>query len=460
MTPGREAAVISDGEQTGTGSGHLSLVETIGFIVSLVVGVGIFRTPSIVAGQVGTVWGLVAVWAAGGLVSLLGALCYAELATAYPHPGGEYHYIGRAFGKKTAFFFGWSRMTVVQAGSIAMLAFIFGDYAAQCLPWGGLASPASAACSIVILTALNILGVRTGKWTQNVLSVVKVSGLLAIVLAGLLSPYQAHAAAPGIPAAPAAIGFAMIFVLLTYGGWNEAAYISSELRNVQRDMVKSLVWGIFFIAAIYILVNLVFVKVLGMQALRGSEAVAWDAMERIAGPRGALLMSAFVCISALGSMNATMVTGARSNFAFGREFVLFRGMGGWDGAKSSPVRALMVQGAIALLLVLLGTLTRNGFVTVVEYTAPVFWFFFLLATISLIVLRRREPHTARPFTVPFYPLTPLLFGMVCICMLLSSVMYTGVGALFGIIVPAAGVPFLMISLRRSRYAGGGKGGRG
>lgn len=448
MIAGTETIPISDDERTAARSGHLSLVETIGFIVSLVVGVGIFKTPSIVAGQVGTAWGLVCVWAAGGLVSLLGALCYAELATAYPHAGGEYHYIGRAFGKKTAFFFGWSRMTVIQAGSIALLAFIFGDYAAQGFYPGGLSSPLWAACSIVVLTMLNVIGVRTGKWTRNVLSVIKASGLLAIVLAGLLSPHHAHAAVPGIPAAPAAVGLAMIFVLLTYGGWNEAAYISSELRDVRRDMVKSLVWSIFFITAVYVLVNLVFIKVLGMHALKGSEAVAWDAMDRIAGPRGALLMSAFVCISALGSMNGTMVTGARSNFAFAREFTLFRRMGDWDSAKSSPVRALIVQGAIALLLVLLGALTRNGFVTVVEYTAPVFWFFFLLATISLIVLRSREAGTVRPFTVPFYPFTPLLFGLVCVCMLLSSVMYTGVGALFGIVVPAAGVPFLIISLRR------------
>jgi amino acid transporter len=147
-----------------------------------------------------------------------------------------------------------------------------------------------------------------------------------------------------------------------------------------------------------------------------------------------------------------MVTGARSNFALAKEFTLFGGMGDWGSTESSPVRALMVQGAIGLLLVLLGTLTRNGFVTVVEYTAPVFWFFFLLATISLIILRRREPETVRPFTVPFYPFTPLLFGLVCICMLLSSVMYTGVGALVGIAVPAAGAPFLIISLRHARCA--------
>jgi basic amino acid/polyamine antiporter, APA family len=430
-------------------TGRLSLAEAVGLIVSLVIGVGIFKTPSLVAANVSTSLWLILLWAGGGAVSLLGALCYAELATAYPHPGGEYYYIGRAFGKSTAFLFGWSRMMVIQAGSIAMLAFIFGDYVAQLFRYSGFSPSVWAASSVGALTVLNVLGVRNGKWTQNILSIIKILGLCAIVFAGVLSTHHAPAVAHDVPITPAALGLAMVFVLLTYGGWNEAAYISSELRNVRHNMVKSLVWGVLLITVIYVLINLVFVKVLGLQALRGSEAAAWDTMNRIAGARGALLITIFVSISALGSMNATMITGARSNFALAREFALFEGMARWDGAKGGPVGAIVVQGAIALSLVLLGALTRDGFVTVVEYMTPVFWFFFLLATISLIILRWREPEVVRSFTVPFYPVTPLLFGAVCLCMLVSSLAYTGVGALIGVAVLAAGVPFLLISLRYS-----------
>lgn len=339
-------------------------------------------------------------------------------------------------------------MTVIQAGSIAMLAFIFGDYVTQVFPLGPGSSALYAGSIIAVLTLLNAAGIRRGKWTQNFLTAVKVSGLSLIVLAGAFSPHRAAAAGHDILATPGALGLAMVFVLLTYGGWNEAAYISSELRNPLRNMGRSLLWGVSLITAIYVLINLVFVRILGMEGLAKSQAVAWDVMLRIAGTRGAVLMSAFVALSALGSMNAAIITGARTNFALAKEFSLFQRMGGWDEAKGTPVMALIVQGTISLLLVLLGTLTRNGFVTMVEYTAPVFWLFFLLATLSLIVLRRREPGVLRSFRVPFYPFTPLLFGTVCVCMLVSSLRYTGTGALIGMAVLAAGVPFLIISLRR------------
>jgi APA family basic amino acid/polyamine antiporter len=429
--------------------GSLTLVEAVGLIVSLVIGVGIFKTPSLVAGNVSNAYGLIFLWIAGGMASLLGALCYAELATAYPHPGGEYHYIGRAFGKKLAFLFGWSRMMVIQTGSIAMLAFIFGDYTAQIIPLGSRSLSLYAASSIVILTLINIAGARKGKWTQNLLTAVKVLGLSAIVFAGMFSSYQPVSTGHDVPTTSGALGLAMVFIMLTYGGWNEAAYISSEVRNAKHNMVRSLVWGVSLITAIYVLINLVFVRALGVSAMGQSEAIAWDMIHRIAGTRGAMLMSVFVGISALGSMNASMITGARTNFALAKEFTLFRHMGSWHETTGSPANALAVQGTISLLLVLLGALTRNGFVTMVGYTAPVFWFFFLLATLSLIVLRRREPDVLRSFKVPFYPLTPILFSVICLCMLISSLQYAGVGALAGVAVLVTGVPFFIISLRNT-----------
>lgn len=423
---------------------YLSLAEAIGLIVSLVVGVGIFKTPSLVAANVSTAYGLVFLWIVGGLVSLLGALCYAELATAYPHVGGEYHYIGRAFGGKTAFLFGWSRMTVIQAGSIAMLAYIFGDYITQIIPFQN-SSPLYAASSIVILTLLNIAGIQSGKWTLNLLTFLKVLGILAIVFAGIFFLPHPSITSSDVSAPSASIGLAMVFVLLTYGGWNEASYISSELRDVKHNMVRSLVWGILLITIIYVLINLVFVKILGISALVQSQAVAWDMMQTVAGTKGAIIMSVFVSISALGSLNATIFTGSRTNFAFGKKFTLFKRMGIWDTTKGSPTNALIVQGSISLLLVFVGSLTRNGFVTMVEYTAPVFWFFFLLATLSLIILRWREPDIPRFFKVPFYPLTPIIFATVCVYMLVSSLRYTGMGALVGMAVLVAGIPFLIIS---------------
>ena len=419
----------------------LFLFDTVALIIGIVVGVGIFKTPSIVAANTGSAYEFMFLWIAGGAISLIGALCYAELATTYPHSGGDYHYIGRAFGKNPAFLFAWSRMTVIQAGSIAMLAFVFGDYITRVLPLGPHSTSIYAVSSILILTILNSIGIRQGKWTQNLLSTVKILGLLIIFFAGIISPHQSvpllYPEQPRI-----SIGLAMIFVLLTYGGWNEAAYISAELHDIKRSMVSSLVWSIGIITAIYLLLNLVFIKILGMTAMAQSETIASDVMNRIAGPSGAGLISAFIGVSALGAMNATIITGARTNFALGREYLIFRYMGRWNENAGTPVIALLVQAVISLFLVLLGTVTRKGFVTIVEYTAPVFWLFFLLATLSLIVLRVKEPEAVRPFTVPLYPFTPLFFSAVCLFMLVSSIQYTGIGAFAGLAVFLAGVPFL------------------
>ena len=427
----------------------LFLFDTVALIIGIVVGVGIFKTPSIVAANTGSAYEFMLLWIAGGAISLIGALCYAELATTYPHSGGDYHYIGRAFGKNPAFLFAWSRMTVIQAGSIAMLAFVFGDYITQILPIGRHSTSIYAVLSILILTILNSVGIRQGKWTQNLLSTVKVLGLLVIFFAGIISPHQSvpllYPEQPRI-----STGLAMIFVLLTYGGWNEAAYISAELHDIKRSMVSSLVWSIGIITAIYLLLNLVFIKILGMTAIAQSETIASDVMNRIAGPSGAGLISAFIGVSALGAMNATIITGARTNFALGREYLIFRYMGRWNENAGTPVIALLVQAVIALFLVLLGAVTRKGFVTIVEYTAPVFWLFFLLATLSLIVLRVKEPEIIRPFAVPLYPFTPLFFSAVCLFMLVSSIQYTGIGAFAGIAVLLTGVPFLV----RSAYLRG------
>jgi amino acid transporter len=213
-------------------------------------------------------------------------------------------------------------------------------------------------------------------------------------------------------------------------------------------MVRSLVWGIVLITAIYVLINWVYVRILGMDYLGKSDAVAFDLMERIAGPYGAALTTVLIAISSLGALNATIITGARTNYALGAEFPLFRFLGVWNEGAGTPANSLIVQGIISLLLVFLGTITMKGFATMVEYTAPVFWLFFFLATLSIIVLRRREPETKRPFVVPGYPATPLLFCAICIYMLISSIQYTGIGALTGIAVFVAGIPFLVFSEKR------------
>ncbi len=423
----------------------LSVVDAVALVVGVVIGVGIFKTPSLVAANTGREDIFLLAWVVGGVVSLAGALCYAELATTYPHAGGDYHYLFHAFGRNLAFLFAWARMTVIQPGSIAMLAFVSGDYISQLLPFGNHASSLYAAIAIGTLTGLNLTGSQKGTWTQNFLTILKILGLLSVVVAGISfasppPPLVSPAPTPGV-----AFGMAMIFVLLTFGGWNEGAYISAELPQVQRNMVRVLLWGLGIIMGIYLLVNIAYLKGLGLKELSQSEVVAADLMRRIFGEGGAKFISFLIAVSALGAINATIFTGARTNYALGQDFHLLGFLGRWRERENTPTNALLLQGAIASVLVLLGTLTRKGFATMVDYTAPVFWSFFLLAGLSLFVLRVREPEVARPFRVPLYPFTPLFFCATCVYMLRSSIAYTGIGALVGLAVLSAGVLLLLLA---------------
>lgn len=422
----------------------LTFIDAVALIIGAVIGAGIFETPAFIAANAGNETVVLLVWLLGGAMSLVGALCYAELATAYPHAGGNYYYLQRAFGQQIAFLFAWARMTVIQTGSIALLAFVFGDYASQILNLGNYSAAIYAALAIGILTIFNLIGIRQGKWTQNWLTAAKVLGLLLVVIIGLVVADPPASVEP-IKPATGNIGMAMIFVLLSYGGWNEAVYISAELRNLRRNMVRSLLWSIGIITAIYLAINLAYLQGLGLETMATSEAVAAELMRRAFGTPGAWFISLLIAVATLGAINATIFTGARTNYALGKDFSPFSWLGNWHQRTQTPTSALLVQAAIALFLVLLGTLTRRGFETMVDYTAPAFWFFFLLTSLSLFVLRFKEPEVPRPFKVPFYPLTPILFCLICAYLLYSSLVYTGIGALVGVAILIAGVPLLLWS---------------
>jgi amino acid transporter len=409
-------------------------------IVATVVGAGIFRTPSLVAGHAGSEAAVLAAWVLGGALSLVGALCYAELATAYPDAGGDYHFLQRAFGPRTAFLFAWARLAVIQTGSIALLAFIVGDYAARLPALGPNNSALHAALVVVLLTGLNVAGVRPGSAAQNLLTTGVVLGLLGLVGVGLTLAEPGGQPTPLAPlpseAAPA-FGLSLVFVLLTYGGWNEAAYVSAEVHTPRRNLVRALTWSILVVTGLYLLVNATYLRGLGLAGMAGSATVAADLVERAVGPVGGHLVSALIVLAAVTSMNATIFTGARTAYALGRDFPPLGFLGRWSARTATPVNALLVQGGIALALTLFGGQTRMGFETMVEYTAPVFWLFLLLAGISLFVLRRTAPAAAA-FRVPLYPLTPLCFCCTCVYLLYASLAYTGVGALVGLVVLAVG----------------------
>ncbi|AFY56893.1 amino acid transporter [Rivularia sp. PCC 7116] len=431
----------------------LGLFDAVSIIVGIVIGAGIFETPALVAANAGNGIKLIGLWLVGGIISLIGALCFAELATTYPHPGGSYYYLHRAFGKRIAFLFAWARLSVVQTGSIALLAFVFGDYTAQIFSLDGLGNIGNysasiyAGLAIIISTGLNIIGIRQGKRAQNWLSVLKILGLILVVIAGLIFAFTFAPAQPPPTSSNASnnLGLGLVFVLLSYGGWNEAAFISAELKNAKRNILRSLILSIGIITAIYILINFAYLQGLGINGMANSKAVAADLMRQANGESGAIFISLLISISTLGALNASVLTGARSNYALGKDFSLFSFLGKWNNATNTPTNAYLLQGIIALALIVLGSITRKGFETMVDFTAPVFWFFFLLCGLSLFILRNREFHVERAFQVPLYPLTPIIFCLTCGYLIYSSTVYTGIGSLVGVVVVLIGIPLAVSS---------------
>ncbi len=403
----------------------LSIFDAVMIIVGIVIGGGIYALPPAIAGLAGSFdWMLIA-WAIGAALTLAGALCYAELASAFPHPGGDYHFLTRAFGRDISFFFGWARITVILTGSIAILGYVCGEYLTRVLDLGPYSAAVYAAAIIAALTLVNIAGLRGSARIQNMLTAVEVGGLLLVVLAGLIvtAPAPAAPAAAQAGGMPAMFGLALVFVLFTFGGWNEAAYISAEVRGGQRAILRALVISILILTGIYLVFVLALVKGLGFDGLKASKAVGADMMGAAFGTAGEKLIGAMVAVAALTSINATMIVGARNNYALGQDWPLLSFMSRWHGERNAPVVALLVQAAISLLLVVIAAVEKGGVATMVEFTAPVFWGFLVLVGIGFFVLRFRYPHVPRPFKVPAYPILPLAFIVTSGYLFYSSITY-------------------------------------
>lgn len=398
---------------------ELSLFDSVCIIIGIIIGAGIYEiTPAVAAFLPG--WKeILGIWLLGGLLALAGSLSYAELATAYPYEGGDYVYQTRAYGRWAGYLFGWSQLVIIRPGDIALMAFVFARYAATLYAPFENCRLFYALIAVAALTSINILGVKEGKWTQNLLTVIKSAGLLAIVGAGLL----AHDPAPATvgPTTPFTGNFnlALILVLFTFGGWNEMAYVSAEVKNPQRNIVRALVIGAVLVTAIYVLVNGAFLYALGQGKMASSQAIAVDTLAKVIPGAASRVIAVIICISALGAVNGLIFTGARISYALGAEHRSFRRLGNWSPRLGTPVWALLVQAGLSLVIIFFA----GSFIDTILYTAPVVWLFFLATGVSVFILRRKEPQVPRPYRVAGFPLTPIIFCLCSLFMLYRSVSY-------------------------------------
>lgn len=457
----------------------LGLWDTVSVIVGIVIGAGVYETAPLVLANAGTPVNALLAWVIGGVLSLVGACCYAELASAYPSSGGDYVYLGKAYGRFVGYLFGWAQLTILMTGSIGMLAYVFADHAVAGFGLSSRLISPLAAAAVVALTLLNVLSFSIGKRTQNLLNAVKLIGILAVVAVGLLlgpraAPLNAVERSPS-----GSLPLAMILVLYTFGGWNDAAFVASEVRERHRNLPRALLLGTLIITLTYLLMNASFIHGLGFDRARSSETVAVDLLKHALGAPAGTTISLLIMISALGAVNALIFTGSRVCASLGKDYGALSALGIWHARLGTPIHALLWQAGVTLLLIsafgtnvgrtsldwllvsagmsVVSWTGHGGFDTLLRCTAPLFWAFFALSALSTIVLRIRDPKRHRPFSVPLYPLLPTIFVFTCLFMLTSAIEYAGSLTLIGLLPVVLGTPLYLLSAHKPSNASTGPG---
>ncbi len=447
---------------------HLGLWDIVSIILGIVIGAGVYETAPFIFQNVSSPGVGLAVWVAGGILTFIGGLCYAELASTYPRSGGDYVYLTKAFGRWAGFLFGWMQLAVLMTGSIGMMAYIFADYAVTLKRFGPASEFIYAAMAVAALSLANLVGLVFGKRTQNFLTGLKVLAIGAIVLVGFFWSGPVAAKAP-IVDTPGSLGLAMILVLYTYGGWNDAALVAAEVSDKRRNLPLAFMLGTGLLTVVYLLINGAYLNALGFQGARESKAIAADVLARPFGDFGAKAMAIFVMISALGALNGMIYTGSRIYASLGEDYRALGWLSRWHPKRSVPTLSLLTQTVIILFLVALvgtgwGRNTINalvtgiglealswqghgGFDTLLRSTAPIFWTFFLMTGISLFVLRAKEPEVPRPWKVPGYPIVPLIFCGMCAYMLYSAATYAGKLLVIGAVPVCIGLIFYWFAQR-------------
>ena len=448
---------------------ELNWFDCSAIIVGIIIGTGIFSAfPRLIAERTMSAGAILLSWLAGGLFAWFGALCYAELSSLFPEAGGDYAYLRNIYSHKgenfVSFLFAWSQILVIRPSAIAALALIFAEEARNLLlsfsaVRGGIAAGnlflaffvdnlILAFLALNILTLANVTDLKISKWFQNLLSVIKILAIVAIIGFGLYKTSEFSVNLfPIFPSGDKNIFIllanfwsALVLTMWVYGGWNEAAYVAEETKDVYRNIPKALFAGIFVVTLIYLGINFVYIKHLSVAGLAGTWSPASSLMDKWFPACGGRIMSGIIIISALGAMNALTLTGGRVSYAIAKDFPSLREFAGLDNVRRTPVKALWANFIISAFLICLS----RGKVAFVEsltfYTAGVFWYFFGLVVISLILLRKRIPIAEIPFKVPLYPFSPILFLIVTAGLVWGSIDYKPVETLTCTSILLLGIP--------------------
>lgn len=418
-------------------SRRLGAFDATMIVMGGIIGSGIFINPYVVAQRVHTPAMIVGAWAAGGVIALLGAFAYAELAALRPEVGGQYAYLRDAYHPSVAFMYGWALLLIVQSGGMAAVAAAFAKYTISLI---GIAVPewTIAVITLLILTLINCLGVRSGSNTQSVLMLLKLAAIAMLIVAGatISAPHAAARAMLDAPMSPdlfLRFGAAMTPVMFAYGGWQTASFVSGELARPRRDLPIGLLVGIAGVIAIYVGVTFICVRALGAEGLANTSTPASAVMRLALGERGARLIAAGIAISTLGFLSQSMLTAPRVYYAMAADGLFFRSVGRISKKTHVPVVAIALQGVVAVVITLSGTYDQ-----ILSYVVSTDFVFFGLTGLALFIFRRRQPPAG--FRTPGHPVTTAIFTASCWIVVIATIVKSPVNSLIGFGILAAGLP--------------------
>jgi len=450
----------------------LGIWAAISIVVGTVIGSGIFRVPQTMTQNAGTIGMVFAVWVVGGILTMAGALTYAELASMLPGAGGEYVYLTEAYGPIWGYLYGWTQMWVAKSGSIATLATAFFEYSGNFfpepehvffqipLPLGEHGAPLNvsygqvfAIVVIMSLAIVNYFGVKAGGNLQVVVTAVKVGLICFIIIAGILHGNTAESHAPVTHATTAGFFAALVAALWAYDGWNNVGMVASEVRDPQRNLPRSLIWGTIAVMVIYMLANAAYFLVLSPESIAGHKLVAAEMMRQIQGQLGANWVSIAAMISIFAALNGSILTGARVPYAMARDGKFFAVFARVHPQFRTPGVSILLLSAWSSVLVLSGRYDQL-------YTAVIFssWILYAMATASVIVLRKKRPDLPRPYRTLGYPVVPILFLIGAFALEVSTLQQSPRESIGGIVLILLGLPFYYYWKRR-RSAGASDGPR-